>query len=244
MANPSLRAREREVEAARTKLTEDLAVLCSPSILADFRHGLKQEVLESGDRLWQKLKAQAAANPAAVMAIAAGLGWRFMKRPPIASSLIGLGLFSLWRTAAKPLDARTSFFRQSAHSLKDQGAELASALGETAARAKDTIAEKSAETWDSTKDKIQEWTEQAGEQLVETRSKAKSAGENILDSVRRQQHDLRDEIADAATAARETLRDQDTRNIVLIGIAGVAVAAAVGIAAQKRMAEPAEANLY
>src|SRR4026207_535932 len=81
--------------------------------------------------------------------------------------------------------------RQSARSLKGQGEELASAIGETAARAKDTIAEKSAETWDSTKDKIQEWTEQAGEQLVATSSKAKSAGDAILQSARRQQHDLR-----------------------------------------------------
>ena len=124
------------------------------------------------------------------MAIAAGLGWRLMKRPPIASSLIGLGLFSLLRTSARPLDPRTSFLRQSARSLRGQGEDLASAIGETAARAKDTIAEKSAETWDSTKDKIQEWTDQAGGQLVETSSKAKSAGEAILQSARRQQHVL------------------------------------------------------
>jgi hypothetical protein len=130
--------------------------------------------------------------------------------------------------------------RQSARSLQGQGEELASAIGETAARAKDTIAEKSAETWDSTKDKIQEWTDQAGGQLVETSSKAKSAGEAILQSARRQQHDLRDEIADVATATKETLRDEDTRNVVLIGIAGLAVAAALGIAAQKRIVEPIE----
>jgi hypothetical protein len=240
MANPSLRAREREVETARTKLTEDLAVLCSPGILAHFGENLKQEALESRDRLWEKLKAQAAANPTAVIAIAAGFGWRLMKRPPIATSLIGLGLVSLLRTSAKPLDPRTSFLRQSARSLKGQSEELVSAIGQTTARAKDSIAEKSAETWDSTKDKIQEWTEQAGEQLVETRSRAKSASEAILDSARRQQHDLRDEIADVATAAGETLRDQDTRNIVLTGIAGLAVAAALGLAAQKRMVEPAE----
>jgi hypothetical protein len=124
--------------------------------------------------------------------------------------------------------------------LKGQGEELASAIGETATRAKDNIAAKSAETWDSTKDKIQKWTEQAGEQLVETNSKAKSAGEAILQSARRHQHDLRDEIADVATATKETLRDEDTRNVVLIGIAGLAVAAALGIAAQKRIVEPIE----
>ena len=74
MAGLSLRAREREVERARAKLTEDLAILCSPGIVTDVTDSLKQQALEGRDRLWQKLKAQAAANPAAVMAIAAGLG--------------------------------------------------------------------------------------------------------------------------------------------------------------------------
>ena len=54
MENPSLLAREREVEIARTKLTNDLAVLCSPGIFANLGHSLKQEALESGDRLWEK----------------------------------------------------------------------------------------------------------------------------------------------------------------------------------------------
>src|SRR4029078_8820 len=89
MENPSLLAREREVEIARTKLTNDLAVLCSPGIFAKLRASLKQEALESGDRLWEKLKAQAAANPAAVMAIAAGPGWRLVERTLIASTPLG-----------------------------------------------------------------------------------------------------------------------------------------------------------
>ena len=58
-----------------------------------------------------------------------------------------------------------------------------------------------------------------------------------MDGLRRQQHDLRDEIADMTAAAKESLRDDDTRNTVLVGIAGVAIAAALGIACQKRMSE-------
>ncbi|HEY7228888.1 MAG TPA: hypothetical protein VH558_00815 [Pseudolabrys sp.] len=248
MADSSLRAHEREVEAARAKLTQDLAVLSAPEMFADFTDTLKHEVEKTRQALWEKLKAQAAANPAAVLAIAAGLGWRLMRRPPIASSLIGLGIFSLLRTSAKPLDHSTSFLQQSTRSLKGQGEELASAIGGAAAEAKDAvaakateakdgIAAKATEAWDSAKEKTQKWNEQAGERLATARSQVKNAGESIMEDIRRQQHDLRDEIADITAAAGETLRDEDTRNTLLIGIAGIAVAAALGIAAQKRIVE-------
>jgi hypothetical protein len=38
------------------------------------------------------LKARAAANPLALAAVAAGVGWRLFHRPPIATALVGLGL--------------------------------------------------------------------------------------------------------------------------------------------------------
>ena len=240
MAGPSLRTREREVERARAKLTGDLAILCSPGIVADVTDSLKQQAIESRDRLWQKLKAQAAANPAAVMAIAAGLGWRLMNRPPIATSLIGLGLFSLLRAPAPPLDSNSSFLRQSAQSLKSQGEQLASAAGEKAAETKDTITAKGAEAWALAKEKLDEWSADAADQLSDARLQAKRTSEAALESVLRQKNDLRDELVDGAAAAKAAFRDQDTRNVILIGIAGVAVAAALGIAVQKRITENAE----
>ena len=127
MPDISLKVYERQVESARAKLSEDLAVLCSARTFATFTDDLKQEALDTKDALWEKLKARAAANPAAMLAIAAGLGWRLMNRPPIASALIGLGLFSLWRTPGAPLDKRSSFLQQSAQSLKTQGEEFATA---------------------------------------------------------------------------------------------------------------------
>jgi hypothetical protein len=42
---------------------------------------------------------------------------------------------------------------------------------------------------------------------------------------------------DLAGTAAEKLRDDDTRNNLLLGIAGVAIATALGIACQKRIAE-------
>ncbi|MGA7773075.1 MAG: hypothetical protein WCA25_09040, partial [Pseudolabrys sp.] len=98
MGSISLLQHEHEVEQSRTKLTEDLAVLCSPKTLAAFTDDLKQEAFARRDDVWEKIKVRAASNPAAVAAIGAGLAWRLFQKPPISSALIGLGLFSLWKT--------------------------------------------------------------------------------------------------------------------------------------------------
>ena len=245
MPDVSLKVHEREVESARAKLTEDLAVLCSARTFATFTDDLKQEALDTKDAVWEKVKARAAANPAAMLAITAGLGWRLMNRPPIASALIGLGLFSLWRTPGVPVDKRSSFLQQSAQSLKAQGEELATAAGGMAvdltAQAKGTVSAKRAEAWEAAKAKVQQWNEDAGARLDDARAKAKTASDSVVDGLRRQQHDLRDEIADMTAAAKESLSNEDTRNTVLVGIAGVAVAAALGIACQKRISESTEA---
>jgi len=73
--------------------------------------------------------------------------------------------------------------------------------------------------------------------LDEARAEAKSAADAALDGLRRQRHDLRDEVAEFASSTKASFRDEDTRNTLLIGLAGVAVSAAVGIACQKRIAE-------
>jgi hypothetical protein len=76
MGNISLLQHEHEVERSRAKLTQDLAVLCSPKTLAAFTDDLKQEAFATRDDFWEKIKARAASNPAAVAAIGAGLAWR------------------------------------------------------------------------------------------------------------------------------------------------------------------------
>src|SRR4029450_8159656 len=98
MAGAALHDHEIEVERWRAKLTQDLAVLCSPKTFAAFTDDLKQQAFDTRDASWEKLKARAASNPAALIAIGAGVAWRLIQRPPIASALIGVGLFSLWKT--------------------------------------------------------------------------------------------------------------------------------------------------
>jgi hypothetical protein len=109
MIEPSLNQLEREVEASRTKLASDLSTLRSP----EFTENLKQEAIDYKDALLDKakakaqssiesliedVKARAAANPAAALAIGAGIAWRLIRHPPIATALVGAGLISLFRT--------------------------------------------------------------------------------------------------------------------------------------------------
>jgi hypothetical protein len=56
----------------------------------------KERASDAVQRAVAKLKGRAAANPAAALAIGAGLAWRLAHRPPIASLLVGVGC--LWRT--------------------------------------------------------------------------------------------------------------------------------------------------
>ena len=101
MGGGSLHDHEIEVEQSRAKLTQDLAVLCSAKTLSAFTEDLKKEAFDTRDALWEKIKARAASNPATVIAIGTGLAWRLFRRPPISSALIGVGLFSLWKTTPR-----------------------------------------------------------------------------------------------------------------------------------------------
>jgi hypothetical protein len=49
MADFSLREQEHEVERSRTKLTQDLGVLCSSETFAAFTDDLKKEAFETRD---------------------------------------------------------------------------------------------------------------------------------------------------------------------------------------------------
>ena len=114
MSQADLNALERNVEQARARFANDLARLRSPVNLARFKDELWAEARETKDELVEKTKEVAkdgaqrvltqltervAANPAAALAIGAGLAWRLFHRPPIATLLVGMGLVGLLRTS-------------------------------------------------------------------------------------------------------------------------------------------------
>jgi hypothetical protein len=103
-------------------------------------------------------------------------------------------------------------------------------------RRQEAVAAKGAEIWDNAREKVREWGEEVATRLDDTTSLAKSTGQAFLDA---SAPDLRDQVEDVAAKAADKSRDEDTRNNLLLGLAGLAIAAALGIACQKKITDTA-----
>jgi hypothetical protein len=235
MSTAELISLEREVEAARERVAGDLARLRSPATLSEFKSELLTEARQSKDQIvgsatnyveetlqsvLSDIKGRAVANPAAALAIGAGLAWQLLRRPPIASLLVGAGVYGLMKTPpARDLD-------------------FASGL---AAQANDVAT--------TVKEQVQEWGAQAGEAVRETASQASDniaalaerASAAMGDAGAAARHSAAELASDAAAAGRsasavisDATPEPHERDQLLLGAAALAIAAAVGIAYQRR----------
>ena len=140
---------EEDVAKARERVVADVARLRSPAAMAEFKADIGHTFSDTAQRTFDGLKSRAAANPAAVLAIGAGLAWRFARRPPIASLLVGVGLTSLLRTNSQsppsPVVTRTSELLQTANEkageFSEQAREFAAHTREAAAAAAATVSQ-------------------------------------------------------------------------------------------------------
>jgi hypothetical protein len=243
MGEANIRQLEQEVEAARARLAEDLSTLRSPSTLSEFTDELKNEAIEAKDALVDKarssaqsmaqgiiedLKRKAASNPSAALVIGAGIAWRLLHRPPIATALIGAGLFSLLRTpSTQPgVDGQVDHLAYARERLKEQSLEVASKVGELSAEAAGTVRENAGDLVGAVKKKVRNL----------------SAGTpGVVDGLRRASGEAADgaaaTVGQASSAVQGVVRDQEARDKLLLGAAGVAIAAAVGLAYQRRLEE-------
>jgi gas vesicle protein len=246
LRDANIRRLELEVETARAKLATDLSMLRSPAVYADFRVSLKRDAEEVKDLIVDQaksttqstlqgmvddLKAKAAANPAATLAIGAGIAWRAIHHPPIATALIGAGLFSLLRTPAARVsgNGNASYFSQAkerlteqatdlAGEVKDQAAVIASDVKDHAFAMAEAVKEQSTAIAGASKEKVRQWSADVEEAVRDVPDRAAS-------------------LAHQASRATQSLFDQDTRDRFLLGTAGLAVMAALGVAYQRRNAE-------
>ena len=226
MSELSLHHLEHEVEAARAKLASDLAVLTAPTTVSDFRHDLqagtwnaldavKENAKAAATSAFQQmvgdLKAKASANPAATLAIGAGIAWRLFHRPPIASALLGVGLYALWRTPRPSGHAESTdvFSRASGvlsgikEKAQESGAQVSALAHETAAKIK-----------------------KGASSAIDQSSAALDAVQHATRDIARESTEV---TSSASTAVMETLKDEEARDKLLLGAAAVAVVAALGI---------------
>lgn len=314
MSDLSLHQLEREVEAARAKLAGDLSALRSPATYSEFTSDLKNDALDVKDALVDRakssvastiedfvddLKARAAANPAAALAIGAGIVWRLIQRPPIATALVGAGLYSLFRTnpiqpaqrtnegylslAKDRLGQQASDFAESvkeravavgeaatektaelAASAKDRAlamgeaatqktAELAANVKDRAMAMGEAVTEKATELAGAATDEAQHWSDEMRSSVRRVAGDATRAAGNAtatLEEMRQSSMKAAERAASRATAIsdewsqplQEAIGNQESRDKFLLGAAGVAVIAALGIACQRRLSEPAQSD--
>jgi hypothetical protein len=233
MSEAELNQLERDVEQARERFTADLARMRSPSIYADFKDEVVAEIRHTKDDLVERttdaatdrahsilaeIKDRAAANPAAALAIGAGLAWHLARHPPVTSVLVGLGVMSLWRTNPQHPSRSAELVAQAkeiAGSVKESATELAGSVKDKVEQLRTSeTAERASELAESVKEKVIGSAESVKEKVVGTA----------------------ESLADRGTAViHGALHEPDKQDSYLYGAAALALAAAVGIAVQRRM---------
>ena len=271
MSDPTLHQLEREVEVARAKLVGNLTTLRSPATFSQFTSDLKHEAMDIKDDLVDKakasvqstfegliedVKARAAANPAAALAIGAGIAWRLIKHPPIATALVGAGLYSLFRTSPSPFSstARQDYLTQARARLGEQASDFAETVKEHAVQIGEAAAEKVEEVASNVRDRASALGEAATDKAAVLAGSVKGATQHWSSEMRSSARQIGAEVSsDAAqtisrvgaaadewaTQVQHTMEDPETRDKFLLGAAGVAVVAALGIAYQRRLKETA-----
>ncbi len=193
---------QREITATRERLRSKLHVVSSDASVAELGETFRDQAQKVTDDVVSKarettqnvvsdviesLKERAAANPLAVLAIGAGLGWKLWKNPPVASTLVGLGIFGLVTNT---------------NVMKRAGETITERLGDA--------------------------SETVTKQLNEVGDLAGRGAEQIKDQARKTWHDTADFARDRVRDIQEI--EISGRNAALLGVAGLAVAAAVGLA--------------
>jgi hypothetical protein len=202
----------------------------------------------------EDMKAKAAANPAAALTIGAGIAWQFIRNPPIATALIGAGLYSLWRTNAAHANGHDTdyYLQRGKERLKEQVADLGSSAMDVATDVGKAVSVKTDEVIGVAKDKIQDWSRDVADGALAVGSSVKAQAESVAGAARRTVQDLsyqaeharvratavtNEMVRDTLTTGEDLITKVGTRDNVLLGVAGLAVAAALGMAYQKRIAE-------
>jgi hypothetical protein len=233
MSKAELEHLERDVEQARGRLAADLAVLRSPGVFSQLKNEVTSEIRGAKDEYVAKgreaavagaqgvldeVKARVAANPVAALAIGAGLAWRLTRHPPIASVLLGYGLVSLFRSDPQQPGLGADYV--------DRAAELAGTAKERIqdwqrSRGNGDSGPSVSAIAETAKERVADWSSEATATARSVAAQTMRTAENWSESGRQ--------------ALSHAMQHED-RDKYLLGAAGLALAAAVGIAYQRRSA--------
>src|SRR3954465_6786793 len=247
MRKTDLDALERDTEQARARFASDLARLRSPGTFSRFKDDVWTEVIETKDALVDKttgaakdgaqriladLEERAVANPAAAVAIGAGLAWRLVHRPPIATLLVGMGLIGLLRTS--PSQASSPRHGGAAdNDSQDNDASLAEQTAKIADVAKQKVQDWSVQTNDTARETATQIADKAALVADRASDALRDAGDVARDSFKHVADKAASVASQASRGLHAAIPDRADRNTYLLGAAALAVAGAVGVAYQR-----------
>jgi len=202
---------EEDVAKARERVVADVARLRSPAAFEEFKGDISQTFSDTAQRTMTGLKNRAAANPAAVLAISAGLLWRFARRPPIASLLVGVGLASLLRTSAdsppSPVVTRSGELLRAANEkaseLTEQARELSAQARELSAQAREAAA--------ATAASLSQTAGRIADQAAQTTARVSEQGARLSADAREAAARISGQAADTAARMSDQATDTATR---------------------------------
>jgi hypothetical protein len=227
MSHAELDRLEGDVRDARRRLKTDLELLRAPETFSSFKEevldgarqsrddivaNVKEAAADRAERLIADIKERAAANPVAVGAIAAGVAWRILRKPPITTMLVGYGLISLWRTKpGEPAPGAGTVYQavDRATEAKEQVEQWGSKASDAIARATDVVVPAVTET-------VHRWGTDVGEAVSQATTSARSL------------------VASSSQSLQQIVTDQQERDRVLLGAAAAALTAALGLACLRR----------
>src|SRR6267378_1441882 len=220
MTKAELDVLERDVEDARGRLRLDLARLRAPGAMERMKDDVTERVSgaaqDTAHRVLDEIKARAAANPVAALAVGAGLVALFKTNPQEryvgADFVERAGEFAgtVKETVSEKID-------ELSHSeLAARASELSGTVAAKASELGGTVRQKAGEMSGTVKETVGQWSARTGEFASEAAAEASSAANSLTRDSRR-----------VAAAV-----NQD-RDAYLLGAAAIALAAAVGISYQR-----------
>jgi hypothetical protein len=204
----------------------------------------------------EDIKARAAANPAAALAIGAGIAWRLIRHPPIATALVGAGIWSLYRTPPARTDGQVSpaHLSDAKKRLAEQASELADLTRDEALALGRAAAVKAEEAVGRIKPRVQDLTTQSASAArrvaTEASQKVQGVWSGTTEALEQAGHSAHSAASRGISRAsdaveswmptRSAVESAGSRDNILLGAAGLAVATALGFAWRRRMKDDAD----
>jgi hypothetical protein len=169
------------------------------------------------------LKKRAAANPAAALAIGAGVGWRLARHAPISAILIGLGVVGLMKTS--PTSGPSPMVRR-AREWADSATELSDTVVEKARNMAEGARELGAQAREAAADTYEQVSTAASGIASRAREAVADASERTSDAAAR--------TYDMASSGMSQASSTEMRDTYLLGAAALAIGAAAFIGYHRR----------